>query len=179
MIAFLEGTIQSVGSDALVLRVGGIGYQVFYTDVVPLAGDVLSVHIFDYIREDRHELYGFVDEGMRDLFARMIDISGIGPRMAQKILRAAPRERLYAHIQQGDVAFLTQVQGVGKKTAQKIILELQGVLVSLDAVSTEDVDTVDALMSLGYARGDAQRVASQLSATTTEDRIREALKLLG
>ena len=135
MIAFLEGTIQSIGPDSLVLRVGGIGYQLFYTDAAP--------------------------------------------RMAQKILRAAPRESLYTHIQQGDVAFLTQVQGVGTKTAQKIILELQGVLVSLEGASPQDNDTVEALMSLGYTRSDAQQVAGQLSSESMEDRIREALQLLG
>lgn len=171
--------MQSVKADALILRVGGVGYEVFYTDATPLAGEPLSIHIFDYIREDRRELYGFLDEGMRDLFERMIDISGIGPRMAQKILRVGPREKLYAHIQQGDVAFLTQVPGVGTKTAQKIILELQGVLISLEDVPAHDTDTVDALMSLGYTRVDAQQVVAQLSSQATEDRIREALQLLG
>ena len=77
------------------------------------------------------------------------------------------------------MAFLTQVQGVGTKTAQKIILELQGVLVSLEGASPQDNDTVEALMSLGYTRSDAQQVAGQLSSESMEDRIREALQLLG
>jgi Holliday junction DNA helicase RuvA len=179
MIAFLEGTVQSIGADTLVLRVGGIGYSVHYMDVNPLVGQTVSFHIFDFIREDRHELFGFEDDGMRTFFKKMIDISGIGPRMAQKILRAAPRAQLHARIEKGDVAFLTQVPGVGKKTAQKIILELQGVLVSGDEAGKGDYETVDALMSLGYGRADAQTVASQLSADTVEDRIREALQLLG
>ncbi len=179
MIAFLEGTIQSVGLDTLVLRVGGIGYEVYYTDVTPMVDQPLSVFIYDYIREDRRELFGFAEEGMRDLFERMIEISGIGPRMAQKILRAAPREALYSHIEQGDVTFLTQVPGVGKKTAQKIILELQGVLVRVEQIPAGDSETVDALMSLGYGRSDAQAVAAKLSAESVEDRIKEALQMLG
>ncbi|MBT4857236.1 Holliday junction branch migration protein RuvA [Candidatus Uhrbacteria bacterium] len=179
MIAFLEGNVQNVGVDSIVLRVGGIGYSVYYTDANPVAGEVLSLHIYDYIREDRHELFGFVDEGMRTLFEKMIDISGIGPKMAQKILRAAPRAQLHTHIEKGDVAFLTQVPGVGKKTAQKIILELQGVLVTTQEETSSDYETVDALMSLGYGRQDAQLVVAELTAETTDDRIREALKLLG
>lgn len=179
MIAFLEGTIQSVGLDTLVLRVGGIGYEVYYTDFTPVVGQPLSVFIYDYIREDRRELFGFAQEGMRELFERMIEISGIGPRMAQRILRAGSRETLYAHIEKGDITFLTQIPGVGKKTAQKIILELQGVLVRADQMPSGDNETVDALISLGYGRSDAQEVAAKLSSESVEDQIKEALQMLG
>ena len=103
------------------------------------------------------------------------------PRMAQKILRAGSLEDLHKHITSGNIAYLTNVPGVGKKTAQKIVLELQGVLVTdvEDGGSVQDQDTLDALMSLGYSRGDAAETIKQLTSASTAERIKEALQLLG
>lgn len=181
MIAYLEGTVQSVDVDELVLLVGGVGYRVIYAGFAPEVGDAIKVFVYDYVREDRRELYGFPDRPLRDFFVRMIDISGVGPRMAQKILRAGSLEDLHKHITSGNIAYLTNVPGVGKKTAQKIVLELQGVLVTdvEDGGSVQDQDTLDALMSLGYSRGDAAETIKQLTSASTDERIKEALQLLG
>lgn len=177
MIAFLEGKIRSVGSGWVVLQIGGIGYKIFTVGNNPMVGEEISLHIFDYIREDRRELFGFIDIETSDLFQRLIDISGVGPRLAQKILGSNSREEITDGILRGDIDFLTRISGVGKKTAQKIILELQGVLVSLEP-AVRDNDTLDALVSLGYKERDVVDLVNQLTAESFEDRVKEALRLL-
>jgi len=176
MIAYLEGRVINVDLDAMVVLAGGVGYRVYYIGFSPENGDNVSVHIHDYIREDRHELFGFTDIGLLKLFEKLIDISGVGPKLAQKILRAGSSEELHRHILGGDIDFLTAISGVGKKTAQKIKLELKGVLVQEQESSPEDSDTIDALVSLGYQRRDAVAIIKHLTAESPEDRIREALK---
>jgi Holliday junction DNA helicase RuvA len=178
MIGFLEGTIRSIGADELLLMVGGVGYRVHYVGAIPEVGEPAEFYIFDYIREDRRELFGFTDQAMHTLFAELIDISGVGPKLAQKILRVGTVAEITQQLTTGNIAFFTAISGVGKKTAQKIILELQGVLVQEEETRAGDKDVVEALMSLGYARGEVQDVCAQLSSTTTDARIHEALKLL-
>lgn len=177
MIAYLEGIVRQVDQDHIVVLVGGLGYKVYYIGFTPEIGEGLEIHIFDYIREDRRELFGFQDTQMMKLFEKLIDISGVGPKLAQKILRAGSSEQLHQHILDGDIEFLTTVPGVGKKTAQKIILELKGVLVQDQKVTSEDMDTIEALVSLGYQRRDAVAIIKHLTAESPEDRIREALRL--
>lgn len=178
MIAYLEGDVIHAEDAWLVLKVGGIGYKVFPVGFRALKGEELALHIFDFIREDRRELYGFEHIGLLELFERLIDISGVGPRLAQKILASGDVESLQKNIIAGDIGFLTSISGVGKKTAQKIILELKGVLVAIETGQPADQDTLDALISLGYKRSDVADVVAHLSAETPEGRIREALRLL-
>ena len=113
---------------------------------------------------------------MRDLFERLIDISGVGPRLAQKVLSVGTADQITQSILTGDIDFLTRTPGVGTKTAQKIILELQGILV-LPGLANED-DTVQALKSLGYSDKDIHDVLHHLTHESVEGRIKQALQLL-
>lgn len=176
MIAYLEGTVRSVGGDSIVLLVGGVGYHVYTVGVAVQVGDNLALDVFDYVREDRRELYGFADSSMQALFLKMIDISGVGTRLAQKVLNAVSYEQMMQHISGGSVDSLTTIPGVGKKTAQKLILELKGVLVVDEEV--EDTDVLDALLSLGYSRKDAVEVLKEVVGESVEQRIKHALQLL-
>jgi Holliday junction DNA helicase RuvA len=178
MIAYLEGVIKFIEPDRCVVLTGGIGYGVHAVGWVPNLGEEVRLHILDYIREDRRELFGFEDHSMLALFKRLIDISGVGPKLAQKILSAHSANRMTQIIMQGDLASLTSISGVGKKTAQKIILELKGVLVTEEVESGMDSDTLEALLSLGYQREDCTEILLTLTAESPEERIREALQLL-
>lgn len=177
MIAFLEGKVRSVDALSMVVQTGGVGYKVFPVGVNALVGETVALHIFDYIREDRRELFGFTDDGLRELFERLIDISGVGPRLAQKVLSVGSKERITQSILSGDIEFLTRMPGIGTKTAQKIVLELQGVLV-LEKVVPENDDTVEALKSLGYTEKDISTVLGLLTESAFEARMKEALRLL-
>lgn len=177
MIAYLEGTVIQRSSDSVVLKVGGVGYQVFTVGLEVLLGDEAVFYIYDHVREDRRELYGFVSTEVLKLFEALIGISGVGTKLAQKILSAHSADNLTKKISQGDIEFLTGISGVGKKTAQKIVLEMKGVL-ALEDETPQDTETLEALMSLGYSRADCTGILSQLSGETVEERVKEALRLL-
>lgn len=177
MIAFLEGQVRSVDATSMVVQTGGVGYKVFPVGVNALVGENVALHIFDYIREDRRELYGFTDDGVRSLFEKLIDISGVGPRLAQKVLSVGSKDQITQSILSSDIEFLTRMPGIGTKTAQKIVLELQGVLVLTDDVPAND-DTVEALKSLGYSEKDIAAIISELTETEFEARMKQALNML-
>ncbi len=178
MIAYLEGTVRGVESDAVIVLAGGVGYRVFLCGAFPEVGETVSYEIYDHIREDRRDLFGFKTTTSRDLFLAMIAISGIGPKLGQKVLRHYPAETLLEILHQGDLARLTVIPGVGKKVAQKILLELKGVLVEEGGEAPIDGETLDALVSLGYLRRDVESILPTLTGKTTEAKIREALTLL-
>ncbi|MCH8049272.1 Holliday junction branch migration protein RuvA [Patescibacteria group bacterium] len=178
MIAYLEGKVKEVASDWLVLQTGGVGYKILTVGCTANVGDQISLDIFDYVREDRRELYGFTDRAVYDLFTKVIEVPGVGTKLAQKILNSVSQEELMKHLLSGDVGLLTSIPGVGKKTAQKLILELKGVLVTEEDFM-EDVETLEALMSLGYSRKDCARVLRQVGGETVEEKLKEALQMLG
>lgn len=179
MIAYLEGEVISTDTDSLVVKTGGVGYRVYAVDFEARTGDLISVHIFDLIREDRRELFGFKDVEALDFFEKLIEINGVGPKSAQKIMSVSSHETLRKNILRADLAYLTSLPGLGKKTAQKIILEMKGVLVQDDQTANTDGDVLDALVGLGYQRKDILLLVQTLEAKTTEERIREALQKLG
>ncbi|MBU4315106.1 Holliday junction branch migration protein RuvA [Patescibacteria group bacterium] len=176
MIAYLEGIIRAVSLDNCVVQVGGVGYRVNFMGCNPQVGEQVCWEIYDHVREDRHELFGAPDKHAIDLFEKLIDINGVGPRLAQKILLSAGPAQVHDRILNEDLAFLTSISGVGKKTAQKIILELKGVLVREEDQTVGDVSTIEALVSLGYSRREAIEVAKGLPGETVEERIKQALK---
>lgn len=177
MIAYIEGTIRSVSLDSCVVFVSGIGYKVFYMGCSPQVGESVSWEIYDHIREDRRELFGAPDLMTLDLFQKLIDINGVGPKLGQKILSSSVPAQIQDRILKEDVAFLTSIPGVGKKTAQKIILEMKGVLVREEEAVTDDNDTIEALVSLGYARREAIEISRKVEGETIEEKIKHALKM--
>lgn len=163
--------------DTCVVFTHGIGYRVFYMGCSPQIGELVSWHIYDHIREDRRELFGAPELMTIDLFQKLIDINGVGPRLGQKILGSANPEQIQDRILKEDLAFLTSIPGVGKKTAQKIILELKGVLVKEEESPQDDYDTIEALVSLGYGRREAMEISRKVEGETIEEKIKYALKL--
>ena len=180
MIAYLDGTITGLESDGVLLEVNGVGYRVFVARQKSEIGDRIRYWISEIIREDKHDLYGFSDRTDLALFEQIMSVSGVGPKLAQKILSVGSTEDIVRHIHMDDVAFLTSIGGVGKKTAQKIILDLKGVLVlevRTEAGSVQS-DVADALESLGYSKADISGIAKDITGETTESRVKSALKLL-
>lgn len=180
MIAFLEGLLAEHETDAVIVNVAGVGYRVFTTRVSAEVGDRVKFFISEVIREDRHDLYGFLTKDEKELFVLLTDVQGVGPKIGQKILAAASSDALRKHIQNGDLDFFTSISGVGKKTAQKIILDLKGVLVGDTAGSAMVRDDVtDALENLGYAKEDIAAVLPHVVGQTSEERVKSALKMIG
>lgn len=183
MIGSLRGRILEFSHLHILLEVGGVGYRIL---VSPAALALVKIgedgffYIHDHVREDSHELYGFLSSADLGLFEQLLSISGVGPKVAMTILSIGSAETVRCAIMAGDLATLTSVPGVGKKTAQKIILELKGQLVEATIESPVDREVMEALQSLGYSIQQAREVLKQIPSeiVDTSARVREALRML-
>jgi len=180
MIAFLQGTVYDRGEGFIILFCHGVGYKVSLSGVLAqeLRGEV-SLYIHEVIREDSHELFGFSSMEALQFFWKLITVSGVGPKGAMKIVSAGSVPEVKGRIMAGDLDFLSHIPGIGKKTAQKIILELKGALAEEGTGVSVDADAVEALLGLGYSRRQAEEAIAGVKGETTEARIRGALQLLG
>jgi Holliday junction DNA helicase RuvA len=190
MMSSLRGGIKDVGENFVVVETGNIGYKIYCTErecanLRVRQEEEIELYTHYYLRENAAELYGFVKKEERDMFEILIGISGVGPKGALNILNAAPIDILQRGIAEGDSSVLTKVSGIGNKIAQKIILELKDKFgekwSSLGGNIRSDSDVIEALESLGYSKQQAQEALKQLSENfkTTEQKVKEALKLLG
>ncbi|MDQ5859029.1 MAG: Holliday junction branch migration protein RuvA [Acidobacteriota bacterium] len=188
MIGRLVGRLASKATDHVILDVGGVGYFVqiplstFYE--LPDAESPASLWIHTYVREDALALYGFLTERERSLFLMLIGVAGIGPRVALTVLSGMPPGELIEALRGADVKRLMAVPGVGKKTAERMVLELAEKAARLGgepsaartpAVATEDV--ISALVNLGYRRGDAERAVEAIGRKGSPEDFSDYLKL--
>ncbi len=178
MFAYLEGSVAVVELDAVIVDVQGIGYRVFTARLDVAVGETRRWHIVEIIREDRHDLYGFLSTDEKVLFETLIGVQGVGPKLGTKIMSAAVADDLRRHILTSNVDFFVGISGVGKKTAQKIILDLKGVLVDPGAGIVHD-EVADALAAFGYTKDDIAAVIPHLREKDLALRVKEALKMLG
>ncbi len=189
MIAYLSGEVVDTTDTSVVLNVQGVGFQVFTTHEVLAKikiGDFLQLHTFLIVREDALSLYGYTSKSEKDLFQRLLAVNGVGPRSANAILSTLSVEAIRQAIQKEDSAIISRVPGIGKKTALKIILQLQGSfdgsINGLDQQTLVDHQMlVDALTSLGYSILEAQKAIQSLpkeKPVEIEEQIRMSLKIL-
>mgnify|MGYP003385314800 CR=1 FL=1 len=185
MIATLFGPVSEKFTDSLVLDVNGVGYELFVT-VDDWGAAKLDEpgkwYVYEQIREDAHNLYGFTTLAARQLYIQLIGVNGVGPKLALQILSAAGQQRLRQAIASGDPALLKGISGVGPKTAQRVILDLRGKVeegvAGLVPVADE---TYQALVALGYTAAQATSAVAALPAeiTNTQERLKLALKDVG
>lgn len=188
MLASLEGLVTHKTDRALIITVTGIGYQVFATTALLMETAIGSPSFLwtsQVIREDSNDLYGFKSLEEKELFEILLSVSGIGPRSALAILSLATPVVLKQAIASGNTGYLTQVSGVGKRLAEKIVVELRDKMADLYGTGTEalvggDGDVLEALHTLGYNPSEARAVIKKLppDITDTTARIRAALTLL-
>lgn len=193
MIARLAGTLLERSPERVIVDVSGVGYCVFvslqtFADLPP-EGSPIELMTYTHVREDALQLYGFRDGMERRLFLLLKEVSGIGPRLAINILSGMPASELRDALREGDVVRLVAIPGVGKKTAERMVLELRDKVAALDGerrVAADDPrriasDAVSALVNLGYRRPDAEQAVEGAVSTgksAFEDVIREALRRL-
>lgn len=183
MIAKLRGHVSDKLPDSLVLDIGGVGYEVITTVEDwggASVGQEASFHVYEQIREDAHNLYGFSSLSSKQLFAQLIGVNGVGPKMAMQILSSAGENRLRQAIASGDPALLKGVSGVGPKTAQRVIMDLRG-KVEEGAVGLAPVSdsTYQALVALGYTPAQATQAVQALPDEVTDEQARIKLALKG
>lgn len=180
MIGYLRGKVLKSGDKYILLDVGGVGYKIFCNTLSAKLSDLertseLELFIHTVVREDALELFGFPDESSLRLFEKLINISGIGPRGALGIVNAGTVETLTEAINKGDLGYLTAVSGIGKKTAEKIILELRGQISDL-TLTDENAEVVLALRAMGYTERDAQEAVKDVKGKNINEKIKNALK---
>lgn len=188
MIGKLTGTVDLITDKTLILDVHGVGYKIWCTTDLLSKSEVgkgFALWIHTVIREDVFDLYGFLERAELSLFEQLISVSGIGPRSALGILSIAPIETLRKAIGSGDITYMTKVSGIGKKTAEKIVLELRDKVGTENTFAhntlSEETDVVEALKSLGYRDIEIREALRQVStdANGTSARIKDALRILG
>lgn len=166
MIAHLRGRLLSKHPSQAIIEAGGVGYDVVITvptfSDLPSPGSDVALHIHTHVREDAIALYGFLRPQEKQLFEKLISVSGIGPKLAVAIL-SLPAEEIVTAIRGNDVARLTRIPGIGRKTAERMVLELRdklqafGGVPAVTAASPVEEDVISALLNLGYQRGVAER----------------------
>lgn len=187
MIATLEGTVSEKIADTVVLNVHGVGYGLLVPadEFGALAtGKEAKLYIYEHIREVSHDLFGFLKLQTKDFFELLLSVNGVGPKMALNLLSIGSADQVRAAIASGDVKFLQQASGVGKRVAERAVVELKD-KVGLDGSMGEAIlhrsgagdEAAQALTSLGYSADDAARALANIPKDlTTEERIKLALK---
>ncbi|HTM03129.1 MAG TPA: Holliday junction branch migration protein RuvA [Vicinamibacterales bacterium] len=191
MIAFLRGRVLDKQPNRIILDVQGVGYELY----VPLStfydvgdeGSDCSLRVYTHVREDALQLFGFLTDLERQLFERLISISGIGPKLAVAVLSGVEARDLVTAVQRGDVARLTAIPGIGKKTAERIVLELRDRLAQLAVGVSEAApaaragdrlrdDLISALQNLGYHRPQADKAVESILSSVPEATFEQALR---
>lgn len=190
MIGYISGTVKVVRKNYLIVATDFVGYKVFVIPQVLLAfqsNSKISLYTFTYVREDQLSLYGFSTLPELDFFDLLLTVSGVGPKVAMSIMSIGDLEMIKSGIVNGDAAVFTKVSGVGRKTAERLIVELKEKIGDAAASSQEfkeisqtHADAMDVLLALGYSRGEARKALSEVpkDVMDSEEKIRLALRAL-
>jgi Holliday junction DNA helicase RuvA len=198
MISHLKGILEHTAKNHIVVDVGSVGYHVNVSpstlSQLPKEGEEIKLFTYQVVREDDISLYGFLSKEERSLFSLLLSVSGIGPKASLSILSGFPIGKLVTAITQGDVDLISTVPGIGKKTAQKLVIELKEKVAKAYAIKPSDMaigikgdapvvsDAISALIALGYSPREARdtilKSGIDLSTGSVEDVIKQALKNL-
>lgn len=197
MITFLEGILVEKSPARIVLSTGGVGYEVFIPlssfDQLPAVNQPCRILVYEYIREDQHALFGFMTELERKTFALLMNVNGIGPKLAMSALSGLPIMELINAIAAADVARLTTIAGIGRKIAERMVVELRDKLSTADMLkgaalpaggppgqNMKMADAILALISLGYKQNEAGKMVAAVAASgnnlSVEEMVRHALR---
>ena len=191
MIAHLRGKLLTKHPNQAIVETGGVGYDVTisvptFSDLPAVGGDV-ALHIHTHVREDMLALYGFLRQAEKTLFEKLITVSGIGPKLAITILSGMAADEMVNAIRGNDIARLTRIPGIGKKTAERMVLELRdklppekaGEVTTIPTLSAVEEDVLSALMNLGYQRASAEKALAAIPKNGQFDAMfRQALTVL-
>ncbi|MBU1027133.1 MAG: Holliday junction branch migration protein RuvA [Candidatus Margulisbacteria bacterium] len=194
----MNGILEHVDKAHLVIDVGNVGYHVYISNAtlprLPKLGEKVKLYTLQVVRENDISLYGFLNKEEKHLFSILLSVSGIGPKAGMSIISSFPIDKLVTAITQGNVDLLSSVPGIGKKTAQKLVIELKDKVAKAYAIKPSDMavgiqgdqpvisDSISALVSLGYSPREARdailKSGLDLSYGNVEDIIKQALKSL-
>jgi holliday junction DNA helicase RuvA len=195
VIAYLSGALLAKQPNTIVIDVGGVGYEV----TIPVStfyelgevGEPVALRIHTYVREDAIQLFGFRTPREKEMFLQLTSVSGVGPKLAITLLSGMPADELIPAIRTNNLAKLTGIPGIGKKTAERLVIELRDRMAKMSGPETEQSlpatplaagyeavrdDTVEALLTLGYQRAQAERVVARVLQQETNHSIEHILR---
>ena len=200
MIAYLKGKVLTIGAETAILEVNGIGYEVYCSGGAfkkLVQGEIAELYTYLQVKEDGITLFGFANPKEKELFLKVVSVSGVGPKLGIAVLTGLSADEFAQAIATADVKRLSAVKGLGKKTAEKIVLELHGKISAAEVMnasgdtlsawnaeapvrlSAQDEEALSALMGLGFTRSESAQAikrAHEAGAATVEDIIRKALQ---
>lgn len=189
MISYIKGKIIYRGGNFIIIKTGEVGFRVFVLPILNVESDEIELYTHLHVREDDLSLYGFLKYEELELFELLISITGIGPKTGIGVLSLADAGTIKVAIARGDASVLTRVSGIGKKTAERIILELRNKFKVTDESKldeknkeiTDHADAIEALIGLGYSPVEAKKALSKISPEIKDvgEKIKMALKELG
>ncbi|MBQ8902350.1 MAG: Holliday junction branch migration protein RuvA [Bacilli bacterium] len=182
MYSYLNGKIEYQNSDSIVIDVNGIGYKVFVPNPFSYElNNTYRVFVYNHIREDEYSLYGFKTLEEKELFMKLINVKGMGPKVASGIFATGSIKGVVDAINKENTLYLTKFPKIGEKLAKQIILDLKGKL-NIEVEDTEDnnvEELISVLENLGYKSAEIKKIVSQIDASKSlENQVKEALKLL-
>ena len=182
MYSYFNGTIDSVSTNGIVINVNNIGYNIFVPNPFSYeVGKIYKVYVYNHIREDEYSLYGFKSLEEKELFMKLINVKGMGPKVASGIFATGSIKGVVDAINKENLLYLTKFPKIGEKLAKQIILDLKG-KVTTDTIEVEDNNTeelMSVLVNLGYKMVEIKKIVPQVdSSKTLEEQVKEALKLL-
>lgn len=181
MIAYLKGSVLEKGKDRVIVLCGDVGYLVQLPTTLLASvekGAPIRLYTHQIVREDALDLVGFASLPELEFFWKLISVSGVGPKMALAVMSLGPVESVRKAVEKGDVAYIESAHGVGRKSAQRIVLELKGKLITDEEPGEGGDEVISALENLGYPRHRVREIVKELAAGSTEERIKLALKQL-
>ena len=187
MIAHITGVVKRKGSHFLIIETGGVGFKIFVTkEVAHSVSEKSSATLFTHlaVRENSLDLYGFISPSDIEFFEQLLSVSGIGPKSALTILNTASVDTLKRGISLGDVPHLSKMSGIGKKSAEKIVLGLKDKIGKTQQSKSElrnEIDALETLVTLGYRERDAREALVKVSTEISDvgEKVKKALKILG
>ena len=180
MLHYIKGIVDSINSSNIIVEANGLGYLINVSNPYSFEeGKNIKIYLYNHIREDENSLYGFKTKEELDLFLKLINVKGLGPKMALPMFASSSVEGIMDAIERENILYLKKFPKIGDKVARQIILDLKGKLAKVDDIKNDNSELVEVLSSLGYKGADIKKVLSKVdSSKSIEEQIKEALKLM-
>jgi len=180
MLHYIKGIVDSINPGNIIVETNGLGYMIYVSNPYSFEeGKNIKVYLYNHIREDENSLYGFKTKDELDLFLKLINVKGLGPKMALPMFASSSVEGIMDAIERENILYLKKFPKIGDKVARQIILDLKGKLAKSDDVKNDNSELVEVLSSLGYKMPDIKKVLSKVdSSKSIEEQIKDALKLM-
>ena len=180
MLYYIKGIVGEINPGNIIVETGGLGYLINVSNPYSFSeNSSVKIYLYNHIREDENSLYGFKTKEELELFLKLINVKGLGPKMALPMFASSSVSGIMDAIERENILYLKKFPKIGDKVARQIILDLKGKLTSSPVVNNESNELVEALLSLGYKNGDIKKVISKIdNSLSIEAQIKEALKLM-